>query len=77
MATIDGMLLEIGHFTENANSVKMAVLNQLRNDKVIDDKQLKHYSEEWQMIVVKKGWFQKITSKDKGEWQYSYVKLQV
>ena len=59
MAQIDSTLLEIESYTENANSVKDAVLSRLLTDKIITVEQAKEYAEKWQVIVIKKGWFKR------------------
>lgn len=76
MAAIDGMLLEIDSYTENANTVKTAVITRLLEDGIITEKQATLYNEEWNMIVYKRSWFSKILSKTtKNDWQMKYVKF--
>ena len=81
MAQIDGMLLEIENYTNNANKVKEAVLERLLSDKVITEGQLRYYSENWQIIIIKQSWFKKWMSafakKETGaEYQFKYVKFE-
>ena len=72
---LDGMLLEIGDFTENANTVKTIVLSALAKNNVINEEQWKEYKDNWQVIVVKKSWFKKIISGD--DWSYHFIKIKI
>ena len=77
MGTIDGMLLEIQSFTENANAVKSLILTKLFNDKIIDKEQWAEYEEDWHIIVIKRSWFKKALSNNKDDWSYQFVKMDI
>jgi len=79
MATIDGVLMEIDSYTENANSTKELVLSQLVRDGIITQEQFNTYSEKWQVIIVKNSWFKKWVekfSKEKNSYSIKYVKFE-
>lgn len=80
MGTIDGFLLEIETYTKNANITKDIVLARLANDGVITEEQLNNYSENWQIVIVKKTWFKKWMDKfckdESNLYIYKYVKFE-
>jgi hypothetical protein len=82
MSQTDSMLLEIDGYTKNANIVKETVLERLQADKIITNEQAKEYAEKWQVIVIKKGWFErwmKAFNKDKADsdsYQFNYVRFE-
>ncbi len=59
MAHIDNGLLELPGDTKNANIVKEVVLDQLLRDNLITKEQFLEYTENWQVIVIKRSWFKK------------------
>ena len=78
---MDSNLITLEADTENANTVKDVVLNRLLADNVITEEQAKDYSEKWQVIVVKKGWFKKwldvfCKGKEKDNYFYKYVRFE-
>ena len=80
MGTIDGLLLEIGDNTKNANIVKDSVLERLKLDGNLTEKQATDYREKWQIIIVKKSWFtswvEKHTKGDKNGYYFKFVKFE-
>lgn len=80
MATIDDTLLEIEQHTQNANSVKEIVLSRLEEDGVITPEQASLYADKWQVIIIKKNWFQRWMKKfgkpNGGSYQFKYVKFE-
>jgi len=73
---IDGMVLEIENNTQNANAIKNLVLDQLLTNKIIEKTQHTEYTNDWQVIVIKKGWFRKLfKNKDDNKWFYKFVKF--
>lgn len=78
---MDGMLVNIESFTDNANKVKDIVLKQLAEDKLISPTQQKEYSENWQVIIIKLSWFKrylKAFRKDENPeaYEYKFVKFE-
>jgi hypothetical protein len=77
---IDNITLELGNYTQNANFVKEIVLQRLLTDNVINEEQAQQYSEKWNVIVIKKGWFKrwmdKFSSADSDEYFYKFVKFE-
>lgn len=77
--TIDRNLLNLEADTINANAVKNTVLNQLLIDNLITQSQYEEYTEMWNVVIVKKGWFKKWFDKfnngSKSEFMYQYVKF--
>lgn len=77
---IEGQLLRLEGDTENANSVKEIVLQRLLFDKVISNEQAIEYSEKWQVIVIKRGWFMRwvnaFSIKNKDDYQFKFVKFE-
>jgi len=80
MAQIDGMLLEIESLTKDANGVKEAVLGRLLTNKIITEEQAKEYSEKWQIIIIKRGWFKRwmyaFNKAESSNYQYKYVRFE-
>jgi hypothetical protein len=81
MAQIDSQLLEIERDTQNANSVKEIVLAQLLSDKVITNEQAQMYVTQWQVIVIKYGWFERWfktlrTGRKATDYSYKYVRFE-
>lgn len=74
---IDSMLIELESHTKDANVVKEMVLQRLFDDGIITTEQAQYYSENWQVIVIKKGWFERWFNKfRKGTtdgYQFKYV----
>lgn len=59
MAVIDSTHVEIPDHTQNANGVKDAILTRLWYDGIITEEQFDFYSENWQVIIIRKSWFPK------------------
>ena len=81
MAEIDAILVNLEGETKDANAVKEIILGRLLASKVITDEQAKEYSEKWQIVIIKRGWFErwkKIFSpdKDKDGYIYKYVRFE-
>ena len=51
------MLLEMDGEVHNINVVKDIVLERLHTDKIITEKQLDEYRNNWHLIIVKNSWF--------------------
>lgn len=80
MGTIDGELLNIDANIANANIVKEIVLTRLFQDGHIPEKTYDIFMENWQVIIIKRGWFKrwwkKFASKtDKESYQYLFVQF--
>lgn len=76
---IDQELMDMESFVKNANATKEIVLQRLLQDKVIDEKTAEHYSTNWQVIVIKRNWFERWMNKfmkDKNGYQFKYVKFE-
>jgi competence protein ComGC len=58
MAQMDSMLVSLEEYTINANQVKDLVLERLKKDGLITEKQGNIYSENWQVIIIKSNWFE-------------------
>ena len=81
MAEIDSILVNLEDETKDANTVKDIVLCRLLASKVITDEQAKEYSEKWQIIIIKRSWFEKwrlifSSEKDKNGYIYKYVRFE-
>jgi len=71
--------LNVAENTKNANGVKEIVLARLLLDKIITKEQYTKYSENYQVIVVKAGWFKtwmKVFNKKSENWYYKYVRFE-
>ena len=68
MATIDNVLLNIKGDTQDYNSVKTAVLNRMVLDGKITEEEHEYYNTAWNIIIIKRSWFEKWWNKfAKGE----------
>jgi len=72
--------LEIGTDIMNYNTAKNMVLHKLHEDGVLNDEQFERYVTEYQIIVVKRGWFKEwfkrfSSDKDKNEYIMKLVKF--
>jgi hypothetical protein len=72
--------LEIGTDTMTYNTVKNMVLRKLHEDGVLSDEQFEHYITEYQIIVVKRGWFNEwwkrfASDRDKNGYMIKLVKF--
>ena len=80
MSQIDSTLLEIDSYTKNANSVKDTVLSRLVTDGVITEEQEKTYAEKWQVVIVKRSWFQRwfdrFSKSEPDNYIYKFVKFE-
>ena len=81
MAQIDSQLLDIEANIGNANNVKELVLGRLLSDKVITEEQAKEYLEKWQVLIIKRSWFERWmqvfgVGKDKNLYLYKYVRFE-
>lgn len=54
---IDSNLVSLEADIQNANIVKEIVVGQMLKDKIITEEQARTYTEKWQIIVFKRGWF--------------------
>lgn len=61
--TIDNTQLNINAHIGDANSAKEIVLKRLLMDGIISNEQAEHYSTAWQIIIIKKSWFQRYYDK--------------
>lgn len=79
MQQIDGQLLSLEQDIKNANGVKQLVLEQLVRDNLITKDQSLEYIENWQVIMVKRSWFQqwwlKYGAGKPDGYIYNYVKF--
>ncbi len=77
---MDSNLITLEADTQNANTVKEIVLSRLLSDKAITEEQARIYSENWQVLVIKKGWFTRWLEAFKrgkaDEYQYKFVKFE-
>lgn len=75
-------LLNMETHTRNINTVKELVLYQLHADGLVDEKQLNHYIENWQVISIKRSWFRRWAEKmfkeesKRDMWQCKYVQFE-
>lgn len=80
MAEIDSIVLNMGVETKNAEVVKLAVLERLLKEKVINEEQFDTYSTKWNVIIIKRNWFSKwvnrFSKEDKDGYQYKFVKFE-
>ena len=79
--TLDSQLISMEENILNATTVKDMTLLRLFNDKVITEEQFKEYSEKWQIILIKNGWFKRWIkvfgdNKNKEDYQFRYVKIE-
>ena len=56
---IDNMLMDMPVNISNATMVKAMVLDRLLMDKVITQSEHREYSDEWQVIVIKRSWYKR------------------
>lgn len=79
MAIIDNILVNIESEVLNSNTIKDIVLDRLLQDKLISEQQFDDYSNNWQIIIVKKSWFKKwkdnLLENDKNDYMYQFVKF--
>lgn len=79
MAVIDNILVNIESEVLNSNTIKDIVLDRLLQDKLISEQQFDDYSNNWQIIIVKKSWFKKwkdnLLENDKNDYMYQFVKF--
>jgi hypothetical protein len=59
--------LDMDFYVRNANDIKTLVINQLLVDKVITEEQAETYQTNWNIIVVKQGWFKQWLKKYRGD----------
>ena len=81
MATIDSELINLDANIANANIVKEIVLTRLYDDGHIPEKTYNTFMENWQMIIIKRGWFQRWLKKfgpkdDPETYQYMLVQFE-
>ena len=72
---LDQSLMNLSEDTKNANAVKFAVLEKLRDDEVITKDEFDLYTDHWEIILVQKSWFKKLIDVDKSAWFYKYVNI--
>lgn len=79
MGTIDGMLVSLPEYIENANNTKEIVLLQLLNDEVITQEQYDKYTQHYQVIIIKNSWFKswvKKFNKEPENYTIKFVKFE-
>ena len=81
MSAIDGELINIDVNIKNANVVKEIVLTRLFEDGHIPEKTYDVFMENWQVTIIKRGWFKrwwkKFSPKDDPEtYQYMFVQFE-
>ena len=80
MAQVDSYLLSIEGNTQNANSIKEMVIRRLLNDKAITEEKAKEYTEKWQIIIIKCGWFERwlktLSGRKTDDYIYKYVRFE-
>jgi hypothetical protein len=80
MSQVDSLLLSIEGNTQNANSIKEMVIRRLLNDKAITEEKAKEYTEKWQIIIIKCGWFERwfktLSGRKTDEYIYKYVRFE-
>lgn len=68
--------MDLSYETRNANQAKNLTLDKLFEDKIINEDEKTIYQKNWKMIIVKKGWFNKLISKDEdASWFFKLVKF--
>ena len=85
MGTIDNIMINYEDEVYNANQIKEIVLQKLKDDKIIDEKQHQELINKYQIILIKRNWFKRyynkmydilkpknVDSKDKFLIQYQY-----
>jgi len=60
---IDSTLLEMENLTKEANGVKAMTIERLLRDGIITQEKADEYREDWQIIVIKQGWFKRWLNK--------------
>lgn len=76
---IEQELLRLEVNTLDASTIRNLVLYKLLEDGVITQKQYDNYIYNWQVIVIKRGWFSQWCNKYKknaSEWTFKYVKFE-
>jgi len=73
MGTIDGVLVEIEQMTKNANQCKDITIDRLLKDGHITSDIAYEYTEKWQIIIIKKSWFQRWMEKFSNDKPNSYI----
>ena len=79
MGTIEGMLVSLPEYIENANNTKEIVLAQLLIDEVITQEQYDKYTQNYQVIIVKNNWFKtwvKKFNKEPEAYSLKFVKFE-
>jgi hypothetical protein len=80
MSQVDSLLLSIEGNTQNANSIKEMVIRRLLNDKAITEEKAKEYTEKWQIIIIKCGWFERwfktLSGRKTDDYIYKYVRFE-
>ena len=78
MATIDSVLMNIDNSIDNANIAKEVTLQKLLDENIIDQETFNVFNEKWQIIILKKSWFKRITEwKDKNDYFLHITKMTV
>jgi len=67
MAQIDSQLVEMESLTKDANAAKELTIQRLLKDGLITEEKAKEYYEKWQIIVIKRSWFQRWFNKFFGD----------
>lgn len=73
MGTIDSILVEMEQMTKNANICKDIIIDRLLKDGHITPDIASDYISKWQIIVVKKSWFERWMEKFSNDKPNSYV----
>lgn len=76
---VDTVLMEMPSNIQNATTVKEMVLNTLLKNKVITATQHNEYMDEWQIIIIKRSWYNRMWNKffkgNEDGYSYHFVKL--
>ena len=76
---VDTVLMEMPTNVQNATVVKEMVLNTLLKNKVITTTQHKEYVDEWQIIIIKRSWYNRMWNKfykgTEDGYSFNFVKL--
>lgn len=87
MAQIDKMTLEMEYHVGNAQIVKNMVIDRLKKDGIITEEQSEEFLTKYQIIIIKRKWFQawwdkffdsaeKPQDKEGNSYQYKLVKFE-
>lgn len=75
MAILDNVQMAMEGHIENAETVKLLVLQKLTNEGIITDDDAVKFSKEFGFVLVKPKWYKRIFNTDDDVWVYKCVKL--